>query len=232
MGVATAVAIGGLALSAAGTTGSFIQGGKQRKAAAKAKDEAAKAMLEAKKELEINYLKGLSIQKEPYELQREALLSAGAQAIEAGREGETRGGAATAGRVQMAQQEGQAGVRTAMGQEMANLDKIIAAEDARLAGERANIDLEEAKGAQQAAAYATNAANQAMTQGFAGLQSMGEKAQSFINLYENQGEDTLGENRVTGDFSSKIFSNQRSPNLATSMQPRDVNLNPFSITRP
>jgi hypothetical protein len=45
----------------------------------------------------------LGIQKTPYELEREAMLSAGAQATEAARESE-RGVAATAGRVYAGQQ--------------------------------------------------------------------------------------------------------------------------------
>jgi vacuolar-type H+-ATPase subunit H len=128
---ATALAIGGLALSA-GTTGlSFAQAGKQKKAMRQAERDAQEAMESARKKLEVNVYENLSIQKEPFELEREALLSQGAQAIQAGVESE-RGAAATAGRIQMAQQEGQAGVRTAMGQELAGLERLTAQEEGRL----------------------------------------------------------------------------------------------------
>lgn len=185
MAVATAIAIGGLALSAAGTAGSFIQAGQQRRNQAAAQAAASKALDQARKELMVNTYKRLGIRKEPYQLEREALLAAGAQAIEAGKESE-RGAAATVGRIQMAQQEAQADVRTSMGQEMQALDKLVAEEDARQAGERAAIDLEEAKGAQLAAAYAQNAQNQAISQGMAGLQAMGQQAQNLIPLYPRQ----------------------------------------------
>jgi hypothetical protein len=102
---ATALAIGGLAISAASTGASFANAAKQRKQAAKTQREAekaaAEAMAAARKKLEINFYDKLAVQKEPYELAREAALAAGAQAIQAGQESE-RGSAATAGRVQMA----------------------------------------------------------------------------------------------------------------------------------
>ena len=87
-----------LAMGAGSTASSFAQAGKQRNLQKKAEAEAERAMAEAKKELNINYSAALGIQKEPYQQQREALISAGAQAIEAGREGE-RGAAENVGRI-------------------------------------------------------------------------------------------------------------------------------------
>jgi hypothetical protein len=107
MAAFTTIAAGiGLAVTAGTTTMSFVQAGNQKKAQRQAERDADQAMQEARKKLEVNYYDTLSIQKEPYELEREALLSQGAQAIQAGVESE-RGAAATAGRVQMAMNEGQ-----------------------------------------------------------------------------------------------------------------------------
>jgi len=112
MAAFTAIAAGvGMAATAATTTGSFIQAGKQRRLQQQAEADAAKAMADARKKLDVNYYESLAIQKEPYELEREALIAAGAQAIEAGRESE-RGAAAVAGRVQMAQQPRKADFET------------------------------------------------------------------------------------------------------------------------
>ena len=86
-------------VSAAGSAFSFAEAGKQNKLAREAQRDAAKALEEAKKKLEVNMMRGLSIAKEPYELEREALLQAGASALQAGVEGDPRGAAATAGRV-------------------------------------------------------------------------------------------------------------------------------------
>ena len=77
MGVATAVAIGGLVVSAASATGSFIQANKQKKAQSKAEAAAAAAMENARAKLEVNFYDKMDIKKEVYELQREALLAQG-----------------------------------------------------------------------------------------------------------------------------------------------------------
>lgn len=161
---------------------SFAQAGKQRKLQRQAESDAEQAMAEARKKLEVNYFDQLAIQKEPYELQREALLSQGAQAIQAGAESE-RGAAATAGRIAMAQNEAQAGIRTAMGQELMNLEKLSATEEGRLRDVGVNLDLAEVQGAQQAAADAQRAAAAATAQGMQSVQSLGQQVVQQGNLY-------------------------------------------------
>ena len=185
MAIATSTAIAGasLALTAASTAGSFIQAGKQRDAMRQAEADADTAMKEARKKLETNFYEGLSINKEPYELQREALLSSGAQALQAGVESE-RGAAATAGRIQMAQNEAQAGIRSDMGKEMQELERLTAQEESRLRDVGAQLDLEEVAGAQLAAANAQELAAQSTQQGMEGLVSFGQQAVSQIPLFE------------------------------------------------
>ena len=182
MAAGAAVGIASLALSALGTGMSFGQASKQRKAEQKAIRAAEAAMEQARKRLEVNYLDALSIQKEPYELEREALLVAGAQGIEAARESE-RGAAAGVGRIQLAQQRGQQGIRSAMGREMTALDRAAAAEDSRLRDAQAQLDLGEAAGAQMAAANASKAAAAAQSQGFQQLASLGVQALEAAPLF-------------------------------------------------
>jgi hypothetical protein len=184
MAVATTTVIAGigLAMSAGTTAASFAQAAKQRKLMDQANIDAEKAMAEARKKLDVNYFDQLAIQKEPYELQREALLSSGAQAIQAGVETE-RGGGATAGRVQMAQNEAQAGIRTAQGEELSDLAKLSATEESRLRDIGVQLDLEEVAGAQQAASDAQQAAASATQAGFAGLTSMGSQLIDMAPLY-------------------------------------------------
>jgi len=182
MGVATGVAIAGLAVSAGSAGLSFAQAGKQRKLQREAQQDAQKAMQEARKKLEVNYYDQLAIQKEPYELEREALLAAGAQAIEAGQESE-RGAAATAGRVQLAQQQGQREIAAAMGQEMLGLEKLSAQEESRLRDTAVQLDLGEVQGAQLAARDAQQAAAAATSQGVASLQALGQQAIQMAPLY-------------------------------------------------
>lgn len=184
MAAFTTIAAGiGLAATAGSTTMSFLQAGKQKEAMRNAERDADEAMQAARKKLEVNVYDKLAIQKEPYELEREALLSQGAQAIQAGVESE-RGAAATAGRIQMAQQEGQAGVRSAMGQELAGLEKLSAQEEGRLRDIGVQLDLEETAGAQLAAANAAELSAQATQQGFQGVTSMAQQISSFAPLYE------------------------------------------------
>ena len=187
MAAFTTIAAGiGLAATAASTTMSFVQAGKQKEAQRNAERDAAEAMQEARKKLEVNVYDKLSIQKEAYELEREALLSQGAQSIQAGVESE-RGAAATAGRVQMAQQEGQGAIRTAMGQELAGLEKLSAQEEGRNRDIGMQLDLEEVAGAQLAAANAAELGAQATQQGFEGVTSMAGQLASFAPLYEKSG---------------------------------------------
>ena len=179
---ATIAAATSLAATAATTTMSFVQAGKQKKAQRQAEKDADEAMANARKKLETNFYAAQGIKKEPYELEREALLAQGAQAIQAGVESE-RGAAATAGRVQLAQQQGQAGVRTAMSQEMMALENKQLAEESRLRDVGVQLDLGEVEGAQLAAANAEKLRAQSIEQGMQGVTSMAQQAAQFIPLF-------------------------------------------------
>ena len=164
MAVATA-AIGGLVIAGVSAGASFSQASKQKKLQAQAEQDAAKAMAQARKKLDVNFAEQMSVKKEAYDLEREALLSAGAQATEAGIESE-RGSAATAGRVYAAQQQGQAGVRTAMADELTNIENAVLEEEGRLRDLDVALDLEEVAGNQQKAADAQARAEAAKQQVF------------------------------------------------------------------
>lgn len=230
----TALAIGSLAVSAGATGMSFAQAGKQRQAQRQAESDADQAMQAARKQLETNFYDRLSIQKEPYELQREALLSQGAQAIQAGVESE-RGAAATAGRIQMAQQEAQAGIRSAMGQELSNLEKLSVQEDSRLRDANVQLDLGEVAGAQLAAANAQELAAQSTQQGLQGVQGIGEKAVSYIPLFAKADIPTVAA-PFKADLSAKIAMPNLLPNNNNNIfqfnqqqQLNKFNQNPFTI---
>jgi len=204
MAAFTTIAAGiGLAATAAGTTMSFVQAGEQKKAMRNAERDADEAMQQARKKLETNVYASQGIQKEPYELEREALLAQGAQAIQAGVESE-RGAAATAGRIQLAQQQGQAGIRTAMGQELTALENKQLQEESRLRDIGVQLDLGEVSGAQLAAANAQELRAQSMQQGFQGLTSMAQQVAQFAPLYSKQSVDAQGyavtERPTTGKY--------------------------------
>lgn len=184
MAAFTSIAAGvGLAVTAATTVGSFAQASEQNSKKKKAEEAAAKAMTAARKKLDVNYYEQLSIQKEPYELARRELLSQGALATQQLAEGDPRALAAGVGRVQLAQQLGQEKVATAMQQEQTALEKLVAGEESRLRDLGTQLDLQEAVGAQQAAADASKAESMAVQQGFAGVTSLGQQVASLAPLY-------------------------------------------------
>jgi hypothetical protein len=215
----TAIAAASLAATAASTGMSFAQAGKQKQAQRNAERDAAEAMQDARKKLEINFYDTLGIQKEPYELEREALLSQGAQAIQAGVESE-RGAAATAGRIQMAQQEGQAGVRSAMGQELTALERLSAQEESRLRDIGAQLDLGEVEGAQLAAANAQELRAQSMEQGIQGVTSLGKQAVSYIPLFGGENAKTPDVNPINMNFNSLQQPNNQPMNFNSLQQPQ------------
>jgi hypothetical protein len=196
-------AIAGTVLAAAGTGMSFIQAGKQGRLRREAENEAAKSMEAAEKILAENKLKGISLPKEVYELEREALLSSGQQALQAGQAAETRGAAATAGRVQMAQQAGQRQIATAQADRLLELELMGAKEDARLQSGLANLEMMGVAGAQQAARDAQMAQQQAVQQGFQGLKNIGKTVVDYKNelipLFQRRGPDfsSVGGNMVS-----------------------------------
>jgi hypothetical protein len=188
MAAFTAIATGiGLAATAATTGMSFAQASKQNKLQKEAEAKAAEAMAEARKKLEVNFAENLSIQKEPYELEREALLSQGALALQAGIESD-RGAETTAGRLQMAQNAAQAGIRSAMGQDLMGIQQQIINEESRLRDKALGLDLGEVEGAQLAARDAEEARAQAMSEGFQGLTSLGQQVSNLVPLYQKTAE--------------------------------------------
>tara|TARA_R100001460_G_scaffold12135_1_gene28008 strand:+ start:23447 stop:24364 length:918 start_codon:yes stop_codon:yes gene_type:complete len=208
-------AIAGLALSAIGTGASFAQAGASRRQQRDAESKAEAMMRQARKRLDINYMEQLSIKKEPYELQREALLQQGATALAAAQEGSQRGVAATAGRLQQAQTQAQGQVRTQMGQELQSIEKAVAEEDARLRDLNVQLDLGEIQGAQQAAA---DAEAKAAAQTAAGIQGAVSTVQQGIQMIPLYGQNTdaqmaaIGETEFSaeqiadiGDINGKAF---------------------------
>ena len=180
----TALAIGSLTASAVRTGMSFAQAAKQRKLQEEAERKADKMMKEARAKLDVNYMEALGIAKEPYELEREQMRAAGAQATAAAVEGEERGAGATAGRVMVAEQQGQAGIRSEMAKDIYELETATAKESSRLRDEDVKLDLAEAEGAQVAAAQAENLRSQAIQQGVQGAINTVQQGLAFVPLYQ------------------------------------------------
>jgi len=177
------IALAGLATSAVSTGASFIQASKQKKMQQKAEREADKVLADARKKLDVNFYEGLSLQKEPYERAREAKLASGQQALQAAQEGDTRGAAATAGRVAMAQGAAQRDIAGAQAERLLGLEKLAAGEEAKLAGLQAEISLEEVAGKQLQAREAEQRKQLASQQALAGVGSMIQQGAALAPLF-------------------------------------------------
>ena len=199
-------AIVGLGVQAGSAVMSFAQANKQKKAQQKADQQAQKFLKEARQKLEVNFMDALAINKEPYEREREALLAAGAQAMQAGIESE-RGGAATAGRILASQQQAQGDVRDQMNKDLFNLEAAKLKEDSRLRDMNANLDLQEVAGAQQAAAEAEEnrmiALNQGIQSGVSAL-AQGIKLPELYKMNTTQLKNSIGGLELTPEQMKSI----------------------------
>jgi hypothetical protein len=181
--ISTSIASAGASAAQASTAG---------QAAKAAKKDSEAAFKRAMNELTSNKFAGLNLPTEAYEREFEAGLSAGEQATSQAAEGDVRGVGATAGRVQMVQQEGRRQIAGAMGEDLMKLEGLTAQEEARLSGARANLELEQAAGAQAAAAQFGAQSDAAITGAFSSLANAGQQYLQASELYkETEGTKEL-----------------------------------------
>jgi len=204
LGTTAIIGLASTAASIGGAGANFIQASKQMKLQRQAEQDASKAYEEAKRQINVNPWDALGIPKEAYELERQAFLSQGAQAIAAGQEGD-RGAAATAGRIQMAQNEQQAGVRTAMSKEMQDMAKLSAQEDTNIKDTLAGLSLSQAQGYQTQAKEAKDARAKLIESGVKGItEGVKTGVETFMPLYLKQS----GRDPITGEKIGKATSDQ------------------------
>ena len=172
----------GLGISAGTTAVSFIQANNEKRKQADYEKDAATALAQARKALQVNYAKQMSIQKEPYNQERLALLSAGAQITQAASESE-RGAASAAGQLLGAQQMGAADITNRQTTDMQNIENAILEEESRLRDVGVGLDMQEIAGQQQAAADSRLAAAQANQAGMQGLATTAQAGLDMIPLY-------------------------------------------------
>ena len=181
---------------------SFTEARKQKRIQADAERRADQAMASARKSLEKNYMDALAIQKEPYELEREAALVAGAQATEALRESDR--GMGRVGAIYGQQQQAQRQIASAMGQELFNLDYLSAQEDTRLRDIGTQLDLGEVTGAQLEAASAEERRAQQLMSGVKGIGGAAMTGVEGLALYKKQKTPTSGS--TSGPSMSELVS--------------------------
>jgi len=183
-GIATGLLVASLAVSAGSAGMSFAQAGKQNKLRKKAEAEAAKKMASARKRLEKNFMESLSIPKAAFEAQNEAILVAGSAALDAARDGSQRGVGTVAQNVLNVQNDALRDASIRQEQQLFNLEAATAEEESRLRDARAGIDLQEAEGAQMAAADAAEARNAAIQAGISSVTDMAQTGLQAGALYK------------------------------------------------
>lgn len=213
MAVLAAIGLGVQALSG---VGSFIQAGQRQKEIDKANAAAQKAVAEAKKQIQLKPFEALTVSDTPYERQREMFASQAAQATQAAAEM----GAAGMGRVgaiAMAGDEAQAKVRDQQIKQLEAIEQLKAQDEARAAGQLAQISLAEAEGAQQAAADAQKAKAAAITSALGSLTNIGQQMAAVNPI---TGEAIFG---LYGKDKSKTKSSTAGRRaLSASQQPRNI----------
>ena len=178
-----ALGLTSLGIGLATTAASFGQAAAQSKKQKRAQAAADKALQDARKRLDVNYMEDLGINKEIYDIARDRSMVQAAGLMEAAKEGSTRGVASTAGQVYQQDLLGQQQIMAQQEQEMNRIEGLIAAEDSRLEGLQADLSLQEAEGAQRAAAEAENFKNKAISEGIQGAISAVGQAASMAPLY-------------------------------------------------
>lgn len=239
MALATALTVAAVGSQLAGSVQSFSQARKQKAKQREAEATADKYMADARRSLEKNYMESLAIQKEPYELEREAALVAGAQATEALRESDR--GMGRVGAIYGQQQQAQRQIASAMGQELFNLDYLTQQEESRLRDIGTQLDLGEVTGAQLEAANAEERRQQQLQ---AGIQGIGGAAMTGIEAMALFGDedsqkglgvsDSKRQNRLDRRYARRASRNllkgpQRRPGVR-GLNPFDINYGNNSMT--
>ncbi len=209
-----ALGLTSLAVGAATTGASFIQAGAQKRKRDAAQKAADKAMADARKRLDVNYMEDLGINKGIYDIARDRSMVGAAGQLQAAREGSARGVASTAGQVYQQDLLGQQQVRAAQEGEMNRIEGLIAGEDARLAGLQANLSLQEAEGAQQAARDAESARVSAIGEGIEGAIGSVGQAVSMGALYGKGGAGKRKESTASvtdSGIAGEIFGTNQVP---------------------
>jgi hypothetical protein len=200
MGIETALVGFGIASNIYGG----IKAGKQAKKARKKQKRANKASKEAlataREDLDINFYDSLSINIDPYNQERDAMLSASANIIDSAVQADQRGIGASAQSILAASQKSQQSITKRLNKELENVELLKASEDARLRDEMAKTYLTEAKGSAQAAqAYAEQAAESRLQQAKS-FSSAGQQALKHgVGLYQGGEPDVQINNVVTAD---------------------------------
>ncbi len=195
-------AVTGAVIAVGSATMSFVQASKEKKAADKANEEAARLMADARKKAEVNQFEELSIPTEAYEAEFEANLAADQQAIESLQEGDARALAAGVGRIGAQQAEEAQETRIEMGQDLYNLDMTKAEARENVKQQLIGLDVGQAADESAKAAEAADRSAEFMQQG---IESVG----SAVGSVGDEGDAYSGNKRRTNRADKLDAKNRR-----------------------
>ena len=184
---ATAIAAG---TQVAGAAASFAQAAKNNRLRREAEEAAKKYMEDAVKAYKTNYAEDIQVPLEGYERAAEMNTQAAAQALEAMRESGQRAVIGGVAGLQQQAQQGSEELRMSMQQDLYSRNLRIAEEEANIRDRLAELDLNQATGAQEAAADARVMGAQSIQSGFSNLAGAGSTIYEGSELYKNADEES------------------------------------------
>jgi len=215
-------------VSAIGAGASFAQGAAQKRKQREAEKAAERAMGEARKKAEVNYLEGLQVPTEAYDRAFENSLASQQQALTSLQEADPRALAGGVGKVSAVGVQLDTEARVAMGQELYKNELLKAQAQEKVKQDLMTLDLGEAQGAQIAASQAQQQAAQSFTQGIQGVAQAGQTLYQGSALYGKNTPPTGAANKLplsgltTGqiDLAQSGLENKMMDSLSSLQQPR------------
>ena len=186
MALPAAVAIAGLGLQALGMGADIIGGISARKAQREAERQAEVALNQAKQRIDVNRQEGVQIPLDSYELAMRQNTAQQMQALEGLREADQRTLAAGVGKLGAAATSATEADRQRMQADIYKRDQMIASEQANIDRMLANINLQEAAGAQQAAVNKEQMAAQQFSNALKGAGNIATSIYQMQDLYDSR----------------------------------------------
>ena len=162
---------------------SIIQGIKAKRAQREAEARAERALNDAKRKIEVNRMEGLQVPLDAYDLNTQAILASQQQAVQGLRESGQRALQSGIQGSQMAAGQAFEGQRQQMAQDIYRRDQMIAQEQSDIDRMLASISLQEAEGAQIAAAQREQMGAQAFSGAIKGLGGAAQTMYESSSLY-------------------------------------------------
>jgi len=166
----------------------IAQAAKAKRAQRSAERAAADKVAQARRELSVNRLEGLQVPTSAFEQAAQADIAMQQQALAGLAESDPRALAAGIGKVQAAGTKATETRRQAMEKSMFEYDKMVAENQQVIDRMKANLSLQEAKGAQEARKEAQERFGQAVTGAVGAIGGAAQTAYQQTQLYKRQEE--------------------------------------------